>query len=199
MATDLRTLLENVQRCYDFRDKSVIHVGAGSGQLVGYAAAARSVLAVDRDPEAIRRLGVVLREQGLLSRFIVFRGDFAAVRTRADVVFFEFTLHQVANPDAVLVHARALAPETLIVEPAPGSRWAWYCGEEGQVERSWEAVGRHAIAREETFMGAQQFRDYAELSAKVGGLGEPTLGRIAEFRERQGVAIPMPYRIVLLR
>lgn len=199
MATDLRALMENVQRCYDFRDKSVIHVGAGGGQLVGYAAAARSVLAVDRDPEAIRRLGVVLREQGLLSRFIVFRGDFAAVRTRADVVFFEFTLHLVADPDTALRHAATLAPETLVVDPAPGSRWAWYCGEETKVERVWEAVGRLGISRDEIFMGAQQFRDYPELLAKVGALGEPTLGRIEEFRERQGVAIPMPYRIALLR
>ena len=199
MATDLRTLMENIQHCFDFRDKSVIHVGAGSGQLVGYAAAARSVLAVDHDPEAARRLSVVLRETGLLSRFIVFRGDFAAVRIRADVVFFEFTLHEVADPDAALQHARTLAPETLVVDPAPGSRWAWTCGEEAKVERSWQAVGRCEISRDETFTGAQQFRDYAELLAKVGAQGEPTLGRIEEFRNRQGLAIPMPYRIALLR
>ncbi len=199
MATDVRALMENIQSCYDFRDKSVIHVGAGGGQLIGYAMAARTVLAVDRDPDAVRRLGVVLREQGLLSRFIVFKGDFASVRTRADVVFFEFCLHETADPDAALRHGASLAPETLVVDHAPGSRWAWYGGEETKVERSWEAVRRFGISRDETFMGAQQFHDYKELLAKVAVQGEPTLGRIEEFKGRQGIAIQMPYRIALLR
>jgi SAM-dependent methyltransferase len=199
MATDVRAVMENIQSCYDFRDKSVIHVGAGGGQFIGYASTARSVLAVDRDPEAVRRLGVVLREQGLLGRFIVFKGDFATVRARADVVFFEFCLHETADPDAALRHAKALAPETLVVDPAPGSRWAWYCGEETLVERSWETVARFGIARDQTFMGAQQFHDYKELLAKLGVPGEPVLSRIEEFKGRQGLAIQMPYRIALLR
>jgi len=199
MATDVRALLENIQSCYDFRDKSVIHVGAGGGQIIGYASAARSVLAVDRDDEAVRRLGVVLREQGLLSRFIIFKGDFASVRTRADVVFFEFCLHEIADPDAALRHAKTLAPETLVVDHAPASRWIWYGGEETEVERSWEAVRRFGISRDETFMGAQQFHDYDELLAKVGVQGELSISRIEEFRGRQGIAIQMPYRIALLR
>jgi hypothetical protein len=199
METDVRVLMENLQSCYDFRDKSVIHVGAGGGGLLGYATTARSVLAVDRDPEAVRRLGVALREQGLLSRVIVFKGDFASVRARADVVFFEFCLHAMADPDAALRHARTLAPETLVVDSALGSRWAWYLGEEAQVERSWEAVGRFPITRDDTFMGAEQFHDYNELLSRVRARGEPTLGRIEEFRGRQGLAIQMPYRIALLR
>ena len=57
METDVNLLLENIESCYDFRNKSVIHVGGGGGQIVGYGAAARSVLAVDADPEGVRRLG----------------------------------------------------------------------------------------------------------------------------------------------
>jgi hypothetical protein len=199
MATDIRALMENIQSCYDFRDKSVIHVGAGGAQLIGCTATARSVLAVDPDPEGVRRLGVVLREQGLLSRFIVMKGEFLVVRARAEVVFFEFCLHHMTDPDAALRHARTLAPETLVVDEAPGSRWAWYLGEETMVERCWEAVGRAPIARDDTFMGAEQFRDHAELLARVRVRGEPTIGRIEEFKSRQGIAIQMPYRIVLLR
>lgn len=199
MATDIRALIDNLTAWYDFRDKSVIHVGAGGGQLIGYAGATRSVLAVDSDAEAVRRLGVALRERGLLSRFVVFRGAFEAVRARADVVFFEFCLHEIADPDAALRHARALAPEALVVDHAPLSRWSWYCGEEAKVERAWSAVARAGIVREETRMGAQQFHDYDELRAKVEPEGEPAIGRIEEFRTRQGIAIPMPYRMAVLR
>lgn len=199
METDVNILMENIESCYDFRNKSVIHVGGGGAQLVGYGAAARSVLAIDADPEGVRRLGVLLREKGLLSRFIVFKGDFLTVRARADVVFFAFSLHGMADPVAALRHARTLAPETLVVDAAPGSRWAWYRGEETAVERSWEAVGRLPIARDDTFMGAEQFHDYDELLARVRALGEPAIGRIEEFRGLQGLAIKMPYRIVLLK
>jgi hypothetical protein len=199
MATDVRALLENIKSCYDFRDKSVIHVGAGEGLLVGCSATARSVLAVDPDPEGVRRLGVVLREQDLLARFIVMKGEFRMVRARAEVVFLDFCLHLMADPDAALRHAKSLAPETLVVDAAPGSRWAWYLGEESGVERSWEAVSRLPIARDDTYMGAEQFRDHAELLGRLSGRGEPTLGRIAEFKGRQGIAIQMPYRIALLR
>ena len=199
MESDIQTLMENIESCYDLRNKSVIQVAAGGGQLVGYGAAARSVLAVDADPEGVRRLGVLLREKGLLSRFIVFRGEFLTVRARADVVFFEFALHRMADPDAALRHAKTLAPETLVVDAALGSRWAWYLGEETGVERTWEAVGRQRIARDDAFMGAEQCRDYSDLLGRVRPRGEPTLGRIEEFRDRQGIAIPMPYRVVVLR
>jgi len=199
VATDVRTLLDNIRSCYDFRDKSVIHVGAGGGRLVGCTAPARSVLAVDRDAEAVRRLSVALREQELLGRFIVMQGDFSVVRARAEVVFFEFCLHRMPDPDAALRHARTLAPETLVLDAAPGSRWAWYRGDAAEVERGWEAVGRLPIARDDTFMGAEQFHDYAELLGYIRPHGETAVTRIAEFKDRQGIAIPMPYRIVLLR
>ena len=199
MATDVRALLDNIQSVYDFRDKSVIHVGARGGELMGYAASARSVLAVDASPDAARRLGVRLREQGLLSRCIVFRGDFGAVRARADVVLFAFCLHAMHDPEAALRHARALAPETLVVDFAPGCRWAWYRGEDQRVEAGWAAAGRAGITRDDTFMGAEQFRDYPELLAVLQSRGEPSLGRIAELAGRQGIAIQMPYRIALLR
>ena len=199
MATDVRALIDNIQSCCDLRDKAVIHVGVGGGELVACTAAARSVLAVDTDADAARRLGVTLREAGLLGRHIVFRGDFRAVRARADVVFLDFCLHAMADPDGALRHARTLAPETVVVDAAPGSRWAWYLGEETQVERAWEAVGRGAVARDDSFMGAEQFHDYHELLARLQSRGEPTLGRIEEFKGRQGIAIQMPYRVVLLR
>src|SRR5512135_3121071 len=199
MATDLRALLDNLRLAYDFRDKSVIHVGAGGSRVLDYATAARSVLAVDADPEGVRHLGIALRERDLLGRFILFRGDFGAVRARADVVFFEFCLHAMADPEGALRHARSLAPETLVVESAPGSRWDWTLGQDAEVARAWDAVGRLPIARDDTFMGAEQFHDYAELLGAVQTRGATAVGRIEDMKGREGIAIPMPYRIALLR
>jgi len=199
MATDVKALLENIESFYDFRDKAVVHVGPGAGELIGYGRSARSVVAVDADPEAVRRLGVALREQDLLGRVILFRGDLGAVRVRGDVVFFDFCLHEMADPDGALRHARTLAPEVLVADAAPASRWAWYLGDEARVEHAWEIAGRFSIARDRTFMGAEQFHDYAELLARVRTRGEPTLGRIEEFKGREGLAIQMPYRVALIR
>jgi hypothetical protein len=54
------------------------------------------VLGVDPDPGAVERLKEAVREKGLEERFSALR------------------------------HAGTLAPETLIVDPAPGSSWSWY-------------------------------------------------------------------------
>jgi hypothetical protein len=36
MATDIARILKNLTAFYSFAGKSVIHVGAGAGQLIGY-------------------------------------------------------------------------------------------------------------------------------------------------------------------
>ena len=85
------------------------------------------------------------------------------------------------------------------MDAAPGSRWAWCRGEETQVERAGKRPGPSCtVARDETFMGAEQFHDYRELAGSLPPR-EPTLSRIEEFKGREGIAIQMPYRIVLLR
>jgi len=110
MATDIEAIIRNIESCYDFTGKSVIHVGAGGGQFVGYAAKTRKVLGVDPDPDAVERLKQAIREKGLESRFSALQGDILTVTARADVVFFEFCLHEIADPGAALRHARTLAP-----------------------------------------------------------------------------------------
>ena len=198
MATDIAAILRNVEACYDFAGKSVLHVGAGGGQFIGYASKARSVLAVDPDAAAVERLKAALRERWLEDRVRVLQGDIVTVSARADVVFFEFCLHEIVDPLTALRHARTLAPELLVADPAPGSAWAWHLCEAEKVLRGWAAAERFTLALDRTFAGKQRFHDHAELLAKVQGLGECVIRRVQEFEGRQDFAIDMPYRVVLL-
>ncbi len=198
MATDIAAILRNLESCYDFADKSVIHVGAGGGQFVGYAVRARKVLGVDPDAAAVERLKLAIREQGLESRFSALRGDILTVAERADVVFFEFCLHEIVDPRAALRHARTLAPEILIVDPAADSRWAWHLCETEKAHRGWAAVERYALTLDRTFPGVQRFHDHAELLAKVQVLGECVIRRAQEFAGQRDFTIDMPYRVALL-
>ena len=198
MATDIAAIVRHLEAFYDFRGKTVLHVGAGGGQFIGYAARASRVVGVDPDAEAVDRLKAAICAAGLQDRFHALQADLMTVTEKADVVFFEFCLHEIADPAAALRHAHTLAPQILIVDPAPGSRWAWYCAEEEKVVESWAVVDRFPPARAARFLGKQIFHDYGELAAKIGMLGEPTLTRIAEFRGRTDFAIAMPYRMALL-
>ncbi len=198
MATDIEAVLRNIESCHDFTGKSVIHVGAGGGQFIRYAARARRVLGVDPDAAAVERLKQAIREQGLEGRFNVLRGDILNVGERADVVFFEFCLHEIVDPLTALRHAQTLAPEVLVVDPAVDSRWAWHLCETEKTQRGWAAVERHPLALDRIFQGVQRFRDYAELLARIETLGECVIRRAQEFRDRTDFSIDMPYRVVRL-
>jgi SAM-dependent methyltransferase len=198
MATDIAAIVRHLEAFYDFRGKTVLHVGAGGGQFLGYAVHAARVLGVDPDADAVVRLKAAVLAAGLQDRFHVLQADLMTVAEKADVVLFEFCLHEIADPADALRHAGTLAPRILVVDHADGSRWSWYCGEEEKVVNSWAAVDRLRPELAARFLGAQSFRDLGELVAKVGVLGEPTLGRVAEFRDRTDFEIAMPYRMALL-
>ena len=53
MATDIAKVIANLASFYDFSNKSVVPVGAGGGQFIGYASDARHVVAVDPDTAAL--------------------------------------------------------------------------------------------------------------------------------------------------
>ena len=198
MATDIAAILRNLESCYDFTGRSVIHVGAGGGQLIGYAGRAGSVLGVDPDAAAVGRLKAAIRERGLEARFRVVQSDVQSVSARADVVFFEFCLHEIVDPLTALRHAQTLAPEVLVVDPAPRSAWAWHLCETEKVLRGWAAAERFPLALDRTFPGEQRFHDYAELLARVEALGDCVVRRLRDFEARRDFTIDMPYRVALL-
>jgi hypothetical protein len=156
------------------------------------------VIAVDRDETAIERLLVRARECGLEQKIEACRGDFLALRPRGDVVLFEFCLHEMADPARALGHAAELAPDVLVLDHAPGSRWSWCAAEDEDVETAWAAIGLSSIRRRREVEAFQHFRDFAELEEKLAGQGAKSRERIARFRGEVRITIPMPYRLVLL-
>lgn len=199
MATDISKVIANLTSFYDFRNKSVVHVGAGGGQFIAYASDAHHVLAVDPDAVALEPLRAAIDRLGLGDRFTVRQALFESLADKADVVFFEFCLHEMDDPEAVLRHARTLAPETLVIDHAPGSPWAWYTAETEKAARSWAAVEQAGVVASRAFVGRQLFADVDALVARIASLGEPAVSRARALGGAAGVDIEMIYRIALLR
>lgn len=199
MAADIHAIIRDLESFYDFAGKAVIHAGAGGGQLIAYARRARRVLAVDPDATAVARLQDAVRREGLAARFEIVNGILADITTPADVVFFEFCLHEIDDPAAALAHARTLAPEAVVIDHAPDSPWVWLMDEGGKLTRSWGAVGRAPVNREASFEGTQHFNAFQELQAKLESLGEPARTRIQKYRDCRDFTIGMNYRIALIR
>ena len=198
MATDIRQIVLTLSTFYNFTGRTVVSVGAGGGQLVEYARPAHRVIAVDRDAVALEQLAARLLECRMADKFTLVKSDLLDVRPRGDVILFEFCLHQMTEPERALAHARELAPDVLVIDHAPGSRWSWYAAEGGMVQAGWRAVDRGTTRRLQAAEGLQDFADYAELEAKLAAQGPVSLERVRPFRGQRAISIPMPYRLALL-
>ncbi len=198
MATDVGLVVRNPLEFYPLAGKTVVSVGAGGGQLVEYGRDARGVVAVDADAEALRRLSGVLAAKGLSERFERICSDVLDVTVRGDVVLFEFSLHEMPDPERALAHAGTLAPNVVVLDHAPGSEWAWHVVEEEKVKRSAEAMSRVGVRAERLFLGEQRFADHAGLLAKVSGQGPLAVERAERFRGAREILIPFGYEVALL-
>ena len=132
MAADYGKMVADLLAFYDFEDKLILTVGAGGGQLIEYGRTARKVLALDNDAAALDKLRENLRISGLEDKFEPVLGDFLSVELKADVVLFEFSLHEMADPGAALERARRLAPAVVVFDHGPGSLWSYVASEGGQ-------------------------------------------------------------------
>ncbi len=198
MATDVAEVLANLLRFYEFDDKTMVSVGAGGGQLAGYGRVARKVIAVDADGAALAALAERTRALGIEDRFVLVEKDFLAVSERADVVLFEFCLHEIPDHGGALAHAVTLAADTVVIDHAPGSPWAHVVDETEKVAASWSAVAARGVRRTEDFDAVQRFGSYKELFDKVKGQGAEAIRRIERWRGRADITIPMAYRIAAL-
>ena len=198
MATDVTEVLADLLAFYEFDNKTMISVGAGGGQLAGYGRVARKVIAVDPDGAAPAALAERTRALGIEDRFALLEKDFMAVTERADVVLFEFSLHEIPDHGGALAHAATLASDIVIIDYAPGSPWAHVVDETEKVAASWAVVAARGTRLTQDFDAAQRFASYQELFDKVKGQGAEAIRRIERWRGCTDIRIPMAYRTALL-
>ena len=198
MATDIDSIVANLTSFYDFRNKIVVHVGAGGGQFLGYASSCRKVIAVDNDLEALERLEQRINELSLQATVSAVACDFYDLELPGDVVLFEFCLHEMREPRAAIDLARAMADDVVVIDHLPESRWSWYANEEKAVAETWKAVANAKTKRLQSYEALQKFDDYLELQAKFSSLGEESVRRTGALKDQKAIEIPMPYGIGLL-
>ncbi len=198
MATDYVKLTENLCRFYDFTGKVVLYVGAGGRQLLEPSAAVKKLIAIDKDVNGLRELRAKVAANRLDDVVEVLGGRFEEVTLNADVVYFEFCLHEMDDPQQALCRARFLAPDIVVYDHSPGSEWVYYGAEEDKVRHSFEVMQRFGVRRRQTFHAEQRFADHAELLAKVGPQGPVAIERAQRFVEVHDIIIPMTYELDLL-
>ena len=197
MATDIRQLTENLRAFRDLAGRVVLSVGAGGGQFLDLYRDVTKMIAVDSDPAALGQLEAAAKARAF-DRVELVGADFFEVARTAEVVVFEFCLHEMPDPARALERARSLAPEVLVYDHAPGSTWSWHAAEEDKVLRSTKAMEACGIRRRALFRGEQRFAGYAELRDKVASQGPTALERAAPYQGRGDIVIPMAYLAALL-
>jgi ubiquinone/menaquinone biosynthesis C-methylase UbiE len=198
MAADYKKMVADLLSFYDLGDKTILSVGAGGGQLIEYGRTARKVLALDSDAQALEKLRENLEAAGLEDRFEPVLGDFFAIDLKADVVLFEFYLHEMADPGAAVERARGLAPSGVVFDHGPGSEWSYIAAEESKVAAGWAALERFPVKKTRKHETVQFFGDYEQLYQRLKGQGETSLARIAAYRGKTDIRIPMPYGLALI-
>jgi hypothetical protein len=201
LAADVRQLSASLRRFFDFTGKVVLYVGAGGRQLLGPGFGARKVIAIDRDVEALREFEadpIAGMAGGMPGAVEVVCADFAEVALLGDVVYFEFCLHEMADPRHALAHAATLAPDVVVLDHAADSDWAFLAAEEELVRRGAEAIQGFGVRRRERFRADQRFKDYAELLAKIAGQGTVAVHRAQRFAGATDIVIPMSCELALL-
>jgi SAM-dependent methyltransferase len=198
MATDIKKLVGNLLEFYDFKNKTVVSVGAGGGQLIEYGRPAKKVIAVDNSIEALDKLKESLAKSDLGDKFTLVHSDFYQCDQKGDVVVFEFCLHEMPDPATAVVHARKLAGDVLALDHLPESPWIYYGTEEEKAVGSWRALRSLPLRKFQKYDAVQFFKDYEELRQKVGVMGEEAIRRIRSFAGRTDFIIPMTYGFALI-
>lgn len=198
MPTDYAKLSENLSRFYNFTNKVVLFIGAGGRQLLDPATRTKKLIAIDRDVEALRELKAKIMAQGLQNSVEVIGASFEEITVRGDTIYFEFCLHEMDNPEKALLHAKLLAPDIVVYDHSPGSKWIYYGAEEDKVVCSAAVMHRFGIRRRQTFEAEQRFMNFAELLAKVSPQGPLAIERIQQFAGAANIVIPMTYELNLL-
>ena len=144
----------------------MLFIGAAGRQLLDPATRTKKLIALDKDAEALRELKANILAESLQDSVEVIGARFEEVTLRGDVVYFEFCLHEMEDPDKALIHAKSLVPDIVVYDHSSGSEWIYYGAEEDKVSRSSAAMERFGIRRRQTFHAEQHLGNYAELLAR---------------------------------
>ncbi|HEX6880132.1 MAG TPA: hypothetical protein VF135_07200 [Terriglobales bacterium] len=198
MAANYTKMSDELRRFYDFAGKVVLFVGAGGRQLLDLKIPVKRLIAIDKDLDALRELKKELAENKLQNPVEVIAAEFEEVSCHGDVVYFEFCLHEMGDPEKALAHAKSLAPDVVVYDHSPGSEWSYYVVEEEKIARSSVAMQRLGIRRREMLGDEQRFANHAELLAKVRTQGPVAVERAERFANDTGIVIPMSFELDLL-
>jgi predicted RNA methylase len=198
MATDIRKIIDNLLKFYEFDNQIVISIGAGGGQFIEYGRNSRHVIAIDNDEVALSKLENTLQNLHLKDKFTLINSDFYEVNEKGDVVLFEFCLHEIKDTETAINHALTMAPCILITDHWPDSEWAYIVDEKEKVINSWEALKKFKFKKVRHYNTVQFFHDYEELFLKVSVQGENSIKRIGQYKYKKDFTIPMSYGFALI-
>jgi len=199
MVVDRSKLKSELLDFYNFRGKNVLYVGAGGNQLLQPKSGAAGVVAIDSNAKSLDgfRKEAKTRWKGIPVEFIP--KPFEETTTSGSLVYFEFCLHEMKDPEAALDHAHSLAPEVLVMDHLPKSPWMFFAGEEEDAQRSATAMEAFGIRRRQEFTAMQKFDDYEQLETRMSDGGGPgALKRISPLKGSKGIEIQMDYGLYLL-
>lgn len=198
MAVNSGELSVNLAQFYDFMGKVVLYVGAGGAQPLIPDVRIKRIVAIDSSAEALEKFASNFGAKDRPERVSIVASTFENVALSGDVVYFEFCLHEMADPYEALVHARALASDIVVFDHLPDSEWSFYAAEEEKTRRSTEAIERFGTRRREMFQSDQRFADYKELRTKVASQGAASIERARHFAGLTDIVIPLRYQLALL-
>jgi precorrin-6B methylase 2 len=200
MATDYARMTQNLLTFYDFKNKTMICIGAGGGQFIGYSEPPKKIIAIDQDAGALEQFRLAVARNNIADKFELIHGDFLTMDlpVHGDVVLFEFCLHEMADAAVALARAGKLADDVVVFDHGLKSQWAYHVVEEEKVRVSWQAVKRFKVSRHREYAAEQKFKDYDELLAKVKPQGEIAIQRIEKFKGKMDITIPFTYELALV-
>jgi hypothetical protein len=194
MVADYKRLSDVLGRFYDFSGKRVLAVGAGS-RLLDLAIPMKELIILDRDADALDQVRAGLDGSRPVE---LVNGRFEEFSRRADVVYMEFCLHEMADPDGALAHGKALARDVVVFDHRPESEWVFLAAEEGDVARGARAIDEGGARFRQSLIAHQHFQSHGELVEKLASRGALAQDRAQRYRGAKNIVIPMTCELALL-
>lgn len=198
MLKDPNRIINNLLEFYDFKDKILLSVGAGGGQFIAYARFAKHVIAVDNDSKALKTLAQKIKNQHLEDKFTLIHSDFMNIKEKADVILFEFCLHEMDNHQKVLNHAKKLSRDIIISDHDIKSEWAYIGNETEKSIISWNIISKNIVIKKRQYSTIQTFNSYNDLYNRIKEQGDISINRIKIFKNKKDIEIIMRYNFALL-